>query len=678
MGRVLKITKADNWFKTFQIQKACTSIKLSNNLSQISAELIFTIPRPTFSGSFIPVNLEIGDIVNFEVDNHSIFIGKIIDIDLKGKAEQVKVTCYDYTWWICKGNVTKNFNDITVRQALGEVYFEVGARFSFDAELGENGNIILNNYLVKDKPASKVLNAIYNEVTKRTGLYYYLHQDEKGFCTITELDKYYSNLTIQAPTNKNAANGNLIDFEIIESMENMVTSVAIYTADGRRAEQNGQDFEANIGENIITLDNFEQTRYGYIQESITMDEDGDIAKARMEAMQILNEKAKPTEILSVTCIGDINYKVGYGVLVKIPSTAYYDKFMYITSSEWTWNKDGTFISKLELSPSKHKTSDTFESLDAILDAAESSNISSGSDSSGGSDSSDLWSRIETELKRYLGSPYVWGGKTPSGFDCSGYVAYVFNQFSNELNITSTSRKLTSYTVTMMNEGKNVTKEFPNNLRPGDIIFPHANHVVVYLGNNKVIHAPRTGDVIKISDIYFDTPTRVIRIIPESAGSSASSASNASSSSGTYSSKLVEFTKSWEGYRSTVYADIYGTKTIGYGTTGMANPAAIKQGTCTKEQATKWLTDEMDNIAKQVLAASKKKGVTLNQFALDCLCDLSYQWGWPTILNNNKNNIFSSLCGGDTNAAKTGIKKLGYARRDNARCDMLGGTYTLNS
>ena len=54
----------------------------------------------------------------------------------------------------------------------------------------------------------------------------------------------------------------------------------------------------------------------------------------------------------------MNYKVAHGVMVKIPNTDYYDKFMYIISSEWIWNKgdkNETFISKLTLSTSKNQS-----------------------------------------------------------------------------------------------------------------------------------------------------------------------------------------------------------------------------------------------------------------------------------------------------------------------------------
>jgi cell wall-associated NlpC family hydrolase len=101
--------------------------------------------------------------------------------------------------------------------------------------------------------------------------------------------------------------------------------------------------------------------------------------------------------------------------------------------------------------------------------------------------------VVREASRYLGVPYVYGGATPSGFDCSGLVQYVFRKFGVELP---------HYTVTQAQRGAPVRRE---ELRPGDVIFFGENggrgflyHVGIYIGNNRFIHAPHTGDVVKVS------------------------------------------------------------------------------------------------------------------------------------------------------------------------------------
>lgn len=607
---ILRLTKYDHPSDILELQNYCTSIKLSNSFSQIAAELNFEIPYATTSSSLLAINIEIADKIILLYKGKQIFSGKVIDLDLKGKAESLSVSCFDYCWWLCKSNITKNFNNISIIQALASVYGEVGAEWQIEAELGTNGNIMLNSHLVKDKPVPKVLQAIYSEVTKQTGVYYYMHQADNGMCVITEADKYYSGLTIQAPTSLKSADGNLIDYEISESMQNMVTRIALYNEDGSKALY-GKD-EDGDGVNIVMLDDTDLSRWGIIQDSMTMDSETDATKAREEAKQTLRAKSSPTEELSVTCIGDIDYKVAYGALVKIPNTNYYDKFMYILSSEWIWNKDETFISKLSLTPSKHHNLTDFSDI-------EEKQENTSSDNATGETKSDLVNRIITELKKHLGVPYKWAGKSPAdgGMDCSGYIAYVYNQFSSELEITS--GKLTSYTMSMMYEGKDVTKDFPDNLKEGDIIFPHAQHVVAYIGNGQIIEEPQTGDVCKIGPIRWDSVLKVIRVIPDSAWKTNSSVA----SNDAVSSNLIEFVKGYEYFQSPAKDDGYGTITIGYGETSKNR---VAQGTCTKTEATQWVKEDLASAAEQVKNKLDSIGVNLPQNKFDVITDMVFNMG----------------------------------------------------
>lgn len=93
------------------------------------------------------------------------------------------------------------------------------------------------------------------------------------------------------------------------------------------------------------------------------------------------------------------------------------------------------------------------------------------------------------VHKYLGVPYVWGGTTPKGFDCSGLMQYVYNEVGIKISRT---------TYTQVKEGIEVSKD---NLRPGDLVFfakcGNVHHVGMYIGNGNMIHAPQTGDVVKI-------------------------------------------------------------------------------------------------------------------------------------------------------------------------------------
>jgi len=91
--------------------------------------------------------------------------------------------------------------------------------------------------------------------------------------------------------------------------------------------------------------------------------------------------------------------------------------------------------------------------------------------------------------RYLGVPYVWGGSSPSGFDCSGLVMYAYAQVGVSLP---------HYTGAQWGYGVPVSR---SDLQPGDLVFfDGLGHVGIYIGGGQFIHAPQTGDVVKISSL----------------------------------------------------------------------------------------------------------------------------------------------------------------------------------
>ena len=93
--------------------------------------------------------------------------------------------------------------------------------------------------------------------------------------------------------------------------------------------------------------------------------------------------------------------------------------------------------------------------------------------------------------QYRGVKYKWGGSTPSGFDCSGFVSYVYAQLGKSVPHSSAaiSRMGTSLPLSQA--------------QPGDILW-HPGHVAIYVGGGKIIHAPKPGDRVKVAPIYRGT------------------------------------------------------------------------------------------------------------------------------------------------------------------------------
>ena len=120
----------------------------------------------------------------------------------------------------------------------------------------------------------------------------------------------------------------------------------------------------------------------------------------------------------------------------------------------------------------------------------------------------------SEAEKFLGVPYVWGGDSPSGFDCSGLVQYVYSQLGVSLPRTTYTQVKVGAPVASLTQA-----------RPGDLVFfagsdgttTAPGHVGIYLGNGKMIDAPYTGTVVQVQTVSAAGAVVAIRrILPATA------------------------------------------------------------------------------------------------------------------------------------------------------------------
>ncbi|WP_432506840.1 transglycosylase SLT domain-containing protein [Kineococcus arenarius] len=103
-------------------------------------------------------------------------------------------------------------------------------------------------------------------------------------------------------------------------------------------------------------------------------------------------------------------------------------------------------------------------------------------------------------KQHLGVPYKWGGTTPDGFDCSGIIQYAGKQIGISLPRTAAQQAKVGTEVPSLAQAK-----------AGDlVVLEGGSHIGIYVGDGKMLHAPKTGDVVKISKVW-ETPMTIRRL-----------------------------------------------------------------------------------------------------------------------------------------------------------------------
>lgn len=649
----LTVQKWNDYNNTIEIKDLCTSIKMNTSIKNVTTELQFTIGYEY--KNYYYYNFEIGDIVYLCVNGQQMFYGKITDSEFNLGSNTQTFTCYDLVWWVCKNNITENFRDVTVKQAIWTVFSKFDStRFDVDVnELGKFADMKISNHRIKNKPAKDVLLAIMSDVTRMTGIYYYIHMDFRGRVVVTECDKYYSGLTIQQ-SNEDVADGNLIDYTVTRSMQDMVNRVIIY--DSEYAE-----LVPLYPENVLDAIEVNKNRYGIIQDTVVLSKDEDLEALIKEAdededIDGLTEKEQakvahtynskllkiknqlkttgyPTTEVLVKCLGDINYKVGYGVMCKLPDSEFYDKFMYITASEFDFipNSD-QWINMLTLSPSKHKELITWSDIEEVV-VDKNGNIIQGEGSKIGNSAvvkKALEWAYETANNDDIGysqnSNLRWG---TDYYDCSSFVITAYRYAGLSLEGATYTGDMYH---TFLAEGfddvtSEVNLETGEGLIAGDVLLNTIAHTEIYTGNGKKIgaHSGRSPKPDQVSENnYYNYPWNyVLRyVVTENEGEEDV---DLGGNSGLVSNKYIELLKVLEGCDLTLVCRDGDVPTLGYGFTG---DEIGGRTTITESEASAELVEKINNsnYAGAVKSKLDSCGISVTQCKFDALTDLAYNAG----------------------------------------------------
>jgi cell wall-associated NlpC family hydrolase len=180
-----------------------------------------------------------------------------------------------------------------------------------------------------------------------------------------------------------------------------------------------------------------------------------------------------------------------GRLVRERAAAQHTAYAKLAAEQHLYDSVRAEIAQLQKEQRASQLAAEQQAHQAVVTQQTLSGLGGSGGITGGSLPGDPYSGAVGIAEQYLGVPYVWGGASPSGFDCSGLVMYVFAQLGVSLP---------HYTVSQYNY-PNAVHPSRSELEPGDLVFfAGLGHVGIYIGGNQFIHAPHTGAVVSIDSL----------------------------------------------------------------------------------------------------------------------------------------------------------------------------------
>lgn len=429
------------------------TVTWSGDYTQAARQLEFSTVSLPYDKNIPKVDIALGSMVKFYENNKEIFRGYVFSREKKYNSTTISYTAFDVCIYLLKNEGVYNFK--------GKKPEEITNKIFNDFKIPK-GNIVSTGYKINRKffgvtlydiiMTSYTLASIQNKKK-------YMITSNKGKVSVEEKGKITLDIRFDN-------GGNIIDSNYSEDINDMVNRVLV-------VDDNGKTVAEGKKANWIKS-------YGQFQKILKQEEGKNSKDQANSELKGINRKA------SISGFGDTSCITGCGVTVKDSYTGLIGLF-YIDSDTHTWT-NGLYTIDLTLN-----FVNIMNVIEAGEDEDENDKKNTSNNNSNNSSSNNKGLKVIEIAERYLGTPYVWGGSSPSGFDCSGLCVYVFKQVGVTLSRTTYSQ---------IQGGKAVDKK---DLRAGDLVFFNiygsgASHVGIYAKNGKFIHATQPGDVVKYSDI----------------------------------------------------------------------------------------------------------------------------------------------------------------------------------
>ena len=200
--------------------------------------------------------------------------------------------------------------------------------------------------------------------------------------------------------------------------------------------------------------------------------------------QSSSSSTSTTRTGKIVCDTSVNFRSQPNTSCSIIGSLYNGATVTILSSENGWYK-ATYNGKTGYISADYVTVTSGQASDSAVSKPSNSVSYNGT--------SAKRKAVIEYAAQFLGTPYVYGGSTPSGFDCSGFTSYVFKNTVGSIPRVAQAQFDATTRVSM------------DELLPGDLVFfgssaSSISHVGIYVGNNQFIHSPHTGDVVKYDSL----------------------------------------------------------------------------------------------------------------------------------------------------------------------------------